>query len=54
MSMRATSGGRGVPPVGDHGQDALFPFRDETDTLTEAIASVEREIDERVAGLYGV
>jgi hypothetical protein len=28
--------------------------RDETAALTEQIALVEREIDERVAGLYGV
>jgi hypothetical protein len=28
--------------------------RDETAALTEVIAKVEREIDERVAGLYGL
>jgi methylase of polypeptide subunit release factors len=39
------------------GGHALPPFleaRDETAALTEAIAAAEREIDVRVAGLYGV
>lgn len=32
---------------------SLHSARDETATLTEEIAKVEREIDERVAELYG-
>ena len=40
-----------------HGTPDLRLFttvRDETAALTEEIAKVEREIDERVAGLHGV
>jgi hypothetical protein len=44
-----------IDPKGFGDPSGLYAaVRDETATLTEQIAKIEREIDERVAGLYGV